>query len=270
MLPLAELPPLDEWRPTRDSLHAYAKVLGAIRREAVEPHPRWWHVSLLPGASGLTTGALVAEEQSVRVDLDLVRDQAVAQTIRGPQSIQKLGEVTAEKLGEELVARLGEVGLEVDPPAERWRDASPREYDSGAAHRYQEALTAVVAAFAKVRDTFEGDVSPIQLWPHHFDLSFEWFGERRIEHEEGGERTESPAQIGFGFSTGDETIPEAYFYANPWPFDEKLTSRSLPGGASWQTEGFEGSALPYAKAGDGTALAEYLRAVYELASPGLS
>ena len=39
----------------------------------------------------------------------------------------------------------------------------------------------------------------------------------------------------------------AYFYANPWPFDaDKLVKQTLPGGARWHQEGWQGTMLPYA------------------------
>ncbi len=126
--------------------------------------------------------------------------------------------------------------------------------------------------FEQARGDFAGETGPIQLWPHHFDLSFEWFGTRMEHYEEEGERVEAPAQIGFGFSTGDDSHSGAYFYANPWPFEEALLRSPLPGAASWHTEGWQGGLLPYSavrRRGERELMA-FLRAVYGAASPLLS
>ena len=65
-----------------------------------------------------------------------------------------------------------------------------------------------------------------------------------------------------------------YFYSNPWPFEaEKLTNHSLPEGARWFTESWQGTILPYDElAGDPNAenrLKEYARAVFDIALPTL-
>jgi len=83
---------------------------------------------------------------------------------------------------------------------------------------------------------------------------------------------EAPAQLGFGFSTGDDSHPGAYYYANPWPFEKEFCEASLPEGARWHSEGWEGSLLPYeAVMPEGSdLLACYLQRVYEVASPRLT
>ena len=113
-------------------------------------------------------------------------------------------------------------------------------------------------------------MSPLQLWPHGFDLSFEWFGTKVETHEEGGEVQEYPSQLNLGFYPAGD----AYFYSNPWPFDEALPATQLPHGAVWNTEGWQGTKLEYAGlVGDPDAaakLGEYAAAVYKAAAPTLS
>jgi hypothetical protein len=73
----------------------------------------------------------------------------------------------------------------------------------------------------------ELEPSRVQLWPEHFDLSFE-FG---VEHE--GRRA------GYGASPGDELHPEPYLYVVPWG--------DTPPGELWQASAFEGAELSYAE-----------------------
>ena len=53
-------------------------------------------------------------------------------------------------------------------------------------------------------------------------------------------------QMNFGFSTGDEAVPEPYFYITAYPTPDGLVETPLPGPARWHTEGFVGALLPYA------------------------
>jgi hypothetical protein len=101
----------------------------------------------------------------------------------------------------------------------------------------------------------------------------EWFGSKQVEYEKDGEITKYPAQLNLGLSLGESSHPEPYFYSNPWPFGESLTSQALPEGARWFAESWQGTMLPYAEiAGDdnaGERLYEYAQRVYEVASPML-
>lgn len=76
-----------------------------------------------------------------------------------------------------------------------------------------------------------GSLSPIFLYPHHFDLSMNWLsGETRHT---------------VGFSFGDENISEPYFYVTEYP--ESATSKgiNLLKPAYWQQTGFSGAVMKY-------------------------
>ena len=121
------------------------------------------------------------------------------------------------------------------------------------------------------RNRIGGDVGPVQLWPHGFDLAFEWFGTRTVPTTEAGDSSEIPTQINLGFYPAGH----AYFYSNPWPFDaETLMNVALPSGSRWHTDGWEGSILPYTtvvgRVDGAERVLDYAGAVFETASPGLN
>jgi hypothetical protein len=77
-------------------------------------------------------------------------------------------------------------------------------------------------------------------------------------------------QMNFGFSTGDEGIPEPYFYTTAYPWPEAIVTAPLPPGAIWHTEGWKGALLKYDSLLESGSAAEhllsYLRSAYQAGS----
>lgn len=263
-----DFPPLRaEYEPTRATLHGYARAVGAIARTHGIAHPKWWHVALKLRPDALATdpiplpGGRVLE---LRMDLSS-HDIVVAASGGFEARVDMQSGATATEMGERLTAVVAEHGLEEPPDRDRFASDDPLEYDRTAAAAYRDAIVAVHTLFEQRRAGMGLRVSPIQLWPHGFDLAFDWFGTKTSQHR--GEDTD--AQLNLGFYPGGDP----YFYSNPWPFDERLLEDPLPHGAVWHTEGWTGSRLPYAAVqGDpegAIKLAEYASAVYEAALPSL-
>lgn len=265
-------PASTDWEPTRRTLHLYAKVVGVVARAHAEPLPKWWHISLKVRPEGLATESIpLPQGSSFSIELDLRRHQILLATGEGKEhQFDMRAGLTANEMGDQVLGAVGELGLTGDYDRRRFDDDEPRVYDPPAAERFLTALVQADAMLKRHRETLDGEVGPVQVWPHGFDLSFEWFGTRVERHEEEGGAEESPAQINFGFFPAEP----AYFYANPWPFDtDKLVDRPLPAGARWHVEGWQGTMLPYAEvAGDpaaGERLLSYFGEVYKIASPTL-
>ncbi|MBT8212725.1 MAG: hypothetical protein KJN71_06235, partial [Acidimicrobiia bacterium] len=253
-------------------LHAYAQVVGAMPRAFAEAHPKWWHVSLKVTDHGLTTDPMpLLDGGTASIVMDLAGGTISVRTAgETTATIPMTDGLSARVVGERLSAALGELGLAGDIDTDRFANDDERPFDAGAAASFWDVARLVASTFEEHLSGLSGDVGIVQLWPHGFDLSFEWFGTRVETHEENGETTDHPAQLNLGFYPGGQ----AYFYSNPWPFDaDALLGVALPHGAQWHTEGWEGSILRYEElAGDpdGPAkLAEYARAVFEAASPTL-
>jgi hypothetical protein len=54
-------------------------------------------------------------------------------------------------------------------------------------------------------------------------------------------------QMNFGFTLGDDSITEPYFYITAYPSPDALAALQLPEGATWQTGGFTGVTLTHAR-----------------------
>jgi hypothetical protein len=78
--------------------------------------------------------------------------------------------------------------------------------------------------------------SSVRCWPHHFDVA----SLITLEAHADAEKVRS---IGVGFSPGDESYDQPYFYVSPWPYPPRDALPPLAAGASWHTEGWTGAVL---------------------------
>lgn len=83
------------------------------------------------------------------------------------------------------------------------------------------------------------DAHEIRCWPHHFDIATLL----PLKTDDSGEISQS---IGVGFSPGDDTIDQPYYYVNIWPNvnASELQQHKLDKG-HWYTEGLSGAVLLY-------------------------
>ena len=268
-------PPASHWKPTLDTLSQYAKAVGVVPRALATPHPRWWHISLKVNEKGATTDLIPIQgsnSEIIQLLLNLQDHTLDLSTSRGiAQSIPMTGGASGSEFGDRLLSVLGKLDIKAEFEREVFEDDDPRSYEPEAAALYHRSLLATADTLERHRTNLDGTTGPVQLWPHNFDLAFEWFGTLIVSTGDGGAQ---PAQINFGLAPGDSSHPETYFYSNPWPFQETLLNSQRPPGASWFTESWQGSVLPYAEiAGDpdgSNRLAAYFQAIYNLASPLLT
>ena len=104
------------------------------------------------------------------------------------------------------------------------------------------SVTSVLEAFrAGIRE----ETSPIQLWPHHFDMTMTWLPGAKVPGQDVDNAEYADAQMGFGFTLGDETITEPYFYVSAYPLPDAFPTLTLPDGTRWNTTGFQAAVLTY-------------------------
>lgn len=271
LLPLTPL--AEDWEPTRATLHQYANAVGVLPRAHAVAHPEWWHISLKVRPAGLTTDTMpLPGGGTFAVRMDLRAHAAVVETSKGDSlPVSMTDGLTGTEFGDGLIDALESLGISGEYAREKFDSDEIRVYDPAAAEAYFSAIVNIDHNLEIHRSSLDGSVGPLQIWPHGFDLAFEWFGTRMESHAEHGEVTVVPAQLNLGFYPAGR----AYFYSNPWPFDaEALTAIPLPAPASWHTDGWEGSILYYdellTEKDPPAKLMEYASTVYQAAAPTLT
>ena len=232
-------------RATRDALHAYARVIGAWAASSRKRRKHWWHASLRPSLRGVTTG-FVNGDVGYELELDFVNSAVQVRTANDTRSIPLSGQ-SAAALGDDVFVTLSAAG--VDPRLAAGEkvltDAAYGDYSAAVAVDLLGALSSVAGALEDFRAGIREETSPIQVWPHHFDLSMVWLPGPKIAEYDPADEEKSDKQMNFGFVFGDATIDEPYLYVTAYPLPAALPSHPLPEGTRWQSDGFQGAILLY-------------------------
>lgn len=243
-----DLPPLPlaDWRETRDTLHAYSQLLGKIRRALTPPQRHWWHASLRVAPEGLTTTAMPipGTEDACEVILNLRRHCVTVSRGAYARDIPLSGH-SVQRLRDEVLDALNKRGVQPDIDMEAFADATPRIYDPSAAERYLRVITVLDRLWKQFKAELPGDTSPVQIWPHHFDLSLVWFTGNKVPGVDPEDEEYADEQMAFGFSTGDEGIPDAYVYITAYPWPDALAQAQLPQPARWHLASWKGGLIFY-------------------------
>jgi len=233
---------------TRDAVHAYSQILGDWRASCLPHRKHWWEIAVRPSIRGMTTGVVHAGVD-FELELDLSADQFRAMVAGGSGMSEPLAGRPAGELAEILERFLLDNGVtEQYVPADKRRESHARateDYSPEVAQDLASAFRSVVAALNEFRAGIPEETSPIQLWPHHFDLAMCWLPGEKIPGQDPNDEEISNKQMNFGFALGDTGIPEPYFYITAYPLPDAFPELPLPPGTTWHSEGFSGAVLLY-------------------------
>jgi hypothetical protein len=176
--------------------------------------------------------------------LSPVGNQVEIQTGFGGTAAVPLSGQSQRALYDEIASALEDLGVRVPAVDAPWSETECR-YDPDAAQQYWLALSSIDQVFKEFKGRLREETGPVHVFPHHFDLSLNWFSGRRVPGADPVDEETADEQMNFGFVTGDESIKEAYFYATAYPRPPALLRAELPDGSYWHTEGFTGAVLMY-------------------------
>ena len=230
---------------TRQAIHEYARVAGAWAKATRKKRKHWWHASLRPSLYGMTTG-VVYGDTDFEVDLDIASSNAHVRTCTSTFTQRLEGQSSAELAGKIHDALLA---AGVDPALAPEGDIGSTDVYSGYSARQANLMHRTIGSVTAVLEDFRAGIreekSPIQIWPHHFDLSMIWLPGGKVAGVDPADEENADKQMNFGFAFGDAGIPEPYFYITAYPLPEALPDVALPRGTTWHSDGFNGAVLLY-------------------------
>ncbi len=243
----AKFPALDAsaLEATREALHAYSKVAGAWAKVTRRRRKHWWHASLRPSLFGMTTGVMYGDTD-FEIELNLMQSCVEIRTCSSMHRELLAGQSSAA-LAETIRHVLFAAGVdrELAPPADVESDLEHPDYSPRQASLMHGAIGSITSALEDFRAGIREEKSPIQIWPHHFDLSMIWLPGTKVPDQDPANEEYADKQMNFGFAFGDEGIPEPYFYVTVYPLPVEMASVELPEGTTWKSEGFSGAVLLY-------------------------
>ena len=230
---------------TRRAAHAYSKVAGAWAKATRKKRKHWWHASLRPSLYGMTTGVIYGDTD-FEIELNLAESCLEVRTCTSIHRERLVGQSSAE-LAEKIRSALFAAGVDEDlaPGADVESDYKYPDYSPGQANRMHRTIGSIASVLEDFRAGIREEKSPIQIWPHHFDLSMIWLPGTKVAGQDPANEEYADKQMNFGFAFGDDSIPEPYFYVTAYPLPDDMHNVELPEGTTWRSEGFSGAVLLY-------------------------
>ncbi|NQV72242.1 hypothetical protein HQ496_03890 [bacterium] len=238
---------------TRDAVHSYAQILGSWRHSCLPRRKHWWQLAILPSIEGLTTG-MIQSSIDFKLDLDLATNCLRGSVVGGSVFSEPLNGRPPSELAAITREFLLANGLDPThaPPVKEVDHSTvgTPSYSTDVAESLAHVFRSVSGAMNTFRSDIREETSPIQIWPHHFDLAMMWLPGEKIAGQDPMDEEASDKQMNFGFTFGDQSISEPYFYITSYPLPEVLPNVKLPGGATWHTHGFSGVVVRYSSLKD--------------------
>lgn len=250
--------PLEEWRPTRDTLHMWTQIVGKLKVELSPFQNQLWQTALALTARGLTTQPIPYGGDVFQADFDFIDHHLRLATGHGTRKVIPLYPRSVADFYEETIACLEALGIvvqlntepqEVPEPIPFEQDTVHDSYDPKAANRWWRATTSAAQVMWEHRSWFTGKESPVHFYWGSFDLTATRHnGDPAPPRPEMGylyRVAENEANWAGGFWPGSGPVDYPAFYAYMIPQPDGLPeSRIAPGSAFWLAEMGE-FILPY-------------------------
>jgi hypothetical protein len=281
MQPLPPLP-LEQWEPTKDTLHLWIQIVGKVKMASLPPKNHWWHVPLYVGVRGLTTRVLhSADGTAFEIQLDFVDHRLVVETAGATRSFELVDGLSVADFDARLHAALGELDVKIlEQPyglptmtTPFREDSEHASYDADAVERFWRVLDWSAGVLEEFSGWYCGKQSPVHLFWHGLDLAVTRFSGRRAPAMPDADHVTQEAYthevVSFGFWAGDQNVREPTYYSYTLPEPPGLRDRQLsPAEAFWADQGTGSLArLPYevVRTADDPrqTLLEFLESAYE-------
>jgi len=225
---------VDDWEPTRRSLHMWSQIVGKVRLAHAPLLNHWWQVPLYVSPRGLTTSAIPVGADSFDMEFDFVDHALVVRVSDGGYATINLADTSVAEFHQDVLATLSSLGVEANvsigpnevDPAIPFAEDAHAHYDPSAANAFWRQLVQADRVLGRFRARFIGKVSPVHFFWGSFDLACTRFSGRLAPRHPGGapncgdwvmEEGYSHELSSCGFWPGGAAEGAFYSYAYPEP-----------------------------------------------------
>ncbi|HEY2500714.1 MAG TPA: DUF5996 family protein [Mycobacterium sp.] len=235
---------VDDWSPTRDTLHMWAQIVGKIRLVHSPMVNHWWQVTSYVTPRGLTTSAIPYETEAFDIEFDFIDHMLLIRSSTGATRTVRLEPKSVAEFYSQTMRALDELGLhtriqshpnEVDPAPRFADDVEHASYDPEAANLFWRQLLQANRVLGQFRSRFMGKVSPVHFFWGAMDIACTRFSGRGAPRHPGGAPnvgdwvmvegySRELSSCGFFSGGGDEGAFYAYAYPEPDGFADHRVS----------------------------------------------
>ncbi|MCZ0727309.1 DUF5996 family protein [Mycolicibacterium iranicum] len=251
---------VDDWEPTRRSLHMWSQIVGKVRMEHAPLLNHWWQVPLYVSPRGLTTSTIPVGTGAFDMEFDFVDHALKMRVSDGRTAGIDLHDLSVAGFYHAVLDTLGGLGIparisagpnEVHP-AIPFAEDTHTGYDPAAANAFWRQLIQADRVIGRFRSHFIGKVSPVHFFWGSFDLACTRFSGRGAPRHPGGvpncgdwvmEEGYSHELSSCGFWPGGAAEGAFYSYAYPEPAGF-ADAAGIPDGAFYDA-GLRQYLLPY-------------------------
>ena len=251
---------VDDWEPTRRSLHMWSQIVGKVRLARAPLLNHWWQVPLYVSPRGLTTSAIPAGTNSFDLEFDFVDHVLAVRVSDGGAAAIDLHDASVAQFYEAVSSTLDDLGIDARisdgpnevEPALPFAEDTHVGYDPAAANAFWGQLVQADRVVNAFRARFVGKVSPVHFFWGSFDLACTRFSGRTAPRHPGGAPncgdwvmeegySHELSSCGFWPGGGEEGAFYSYAYPEPPGFAD---ATGLPDGAFYDA-GLRQYLLPY-------------------------
>ena len=252
---------VDDWTPTRETLHMWTQIVGKIRLAQAPLVNHWWQVTMYVSPRGLTTGGIPYGDRLFDLEFDLCDHTLVIRSSDGGVQNVALEPKPVAEFYHQTMRALDRLGIdvrilarpnEVEPAIPFADDTQHASYDADAAHLFWRQLIQANRVIGQFRSYFVGKVSPVHLFWGALDLACTRFSGRPAPRHPGGapncadwvmEEGYSRELSSCGFWSGG--AEEGAFYAYAYPEPDGFAAYPVQPDAAYYSEQNGQFLLPY-------------------------
>lgn len=283
-----QLPPLEDWQDTFETVHMWTQIVGKIRLEQGPWVNHAWGSALYVTTRGLTTSPIPYKKSTFSIDFDFTGPVLRITTSTGEERSFVLRPMSVANFYEKTMRTLDDLGIKVeiypkpvevpDPIQPFPEDDTHASYDCEAVRRFWRALMQADRVFTDFRSRFLGKVSPVHFFWGAFDLAVTRFSGQDAPRHPGGvpncadwvmEEAYSKELSSAGFWPG-AGLGEAAFYSYAYPEPDGYSDRDVQPEEAYYLDEMGEFVLPYeavrTASDPDAALLTFLQSTYEAAA----